>query len=142
MAASVDCSTRSGMVSQQRGQSKGATLFQLHLMAPSRKSGHLNFASIELTTLSAVEHVHSQLPVSLVIFRVLTDTCLIRNGIRWIPKHEGGPPSPHPPGPPGGKVFIEVVPASDNPVKRGCLISTGKWLVGATCAGEAAQHNG
>ncbi|KAL8292926.1 hypothetical protein RQP46_000620 [Phenoliferia psychrophenolica] len=57
------------------------------------------------------------------------------SGINYFPK-DGTAPRPPPPGTPrppsGGKAFIKVI---TNSVETGCLISTGKWLVGGTCAG-------
>lgn len=61
--------------------------------------------------------------------------------IRWLPKSApGDPPPPRPTGAPSGKVFIDVLPKSLGTIPHGSLISTGKWMVGATAAGEQARY--
>lgn len=69
-------------------------------------------------------------------------------GIRFLPKGTSSTPtatgSTAPPGStstgaPAGKVFMNVI---FNGAETGCLISTGKWMVGSTCAGESPSPSG
>lgn len=80
---------------------------------------------------------------------VSTSSCPA-TGIKWLPKSSASTttassPTTTAPAPtstgsgtaPTGKVFMNVV---SNGATNGCLISTGKWLVGATCAGTWQSH--
>ncbi|ORY89106.1 ribonuclease T2-like protein [Leucosporidium creatinivorum] len=66
-------------------------------------------------------------------------------GIKYVPKTGGGSSTSTTSAPgststaPSGKVFVNVISGSST---KGCLISTGKWMIGATCAGYTVSGSG